>query len=102
MSTPPTPQSPFGANDGLSDRERVDELIRSLCPIDPPEAIADEALLIADLGYDSLGLLELVSALEVEFGLTEVPEDDALEIESVGDLRALLASALAAAAGGDA
>lgn len=98
MSTPEA-QSPFGSGDGLTDRERVDELIRSLCPIDPPEAITDELFLIADLGYDSLGLLELVSALEVEFGLTEVPEEQALEIETVADLLALLASAHAAAGG---
>ena len=79
------------ATTGAADRERVDELVRSLCPIDPPP-ITDELLLIADLGYDSLGLLELVSALEVEFGLTEVPEEQALEIESVADLGALLAA----------
>lgn len=96
MSTQPPTHRP----DGLTDRERVDELIRSLCPIDPPESIADDAFLVADLGYDSLGLLELVSALEVEFGLTEVPEDEALEIETVADLRDLLASALAAAEAG--
>ncbi len=98
MTTPPTPR-PQDAGAGLSDRERIDELLVSLCPIDPPSVITDDLLLVADLGYDSLGLLELVSALEVEFDLTEVSEEEALEIESVGDLHALLASTIAAAGG---
>lgn len=99
MTTTPPTSSPFGAAGDLTDRARVDELIASLCPVDPPEVIADDLFLVDDLGYDSLGLLELVSALEVEFGLTEVPEEEALEIETVGDLRDLLASAIAAAGG---
>lgn len=80
---------------GAVDGERVDELIESLCPIEPPP-LTDDLFLIADLGFDSLGLLELVSALEVEFGLTEVPEAEALEIETVGDLHRLLARSSAA------
>jgi acyl carrier protein len=74
--------------------ERVTEVVVSLCPIDAP-LLTDDLLLTGDLGFDSLGLLELVSALEVEFDLTEVPEEEALEIETVGDLRALLAASTA-------
>jgi acyl carrier protein len=80
---------------GASVDERVTDVILSLCPIDPPP-ISDELFLTGDLGFDSLGLLELVSALEVEFDLSEVPEEEALEIETVGDLRALLAASTAA------
>lgn len=77
-------------NDGAASiANRVDEVIRSICPIDPPP-ITEDLFLIGDLGFDSLGLLELVSALEVEFALEEVPEEEALEIETVGDLHRLL------------
>ncbi len=72
-----------------TDHTRLTDLLLELCPIDPPP-IDDDLLLIADLGFDSLGLLELVTAMEVEFDLTEVPEEEALEIETVGDLRRLL------------
>lgn len=75
--------------------ERLSSLILELCPIDPPP-IDDDLLLIADLGFDSLGLLELVTAMEVEFDLSEVPEEEALEIETVGDLRRLLEGSTAA------
>lgn len=43
-----------------------------------------EASFIDDLGADSLDLVELIMALEEEFG-TDIPDEDAERINTVGD-----------------
>jgi len=43
------------------------------------------ASLIDDLGADSLDIVELVMAMEEEFGL-EIPDEDAEKIKTVGDV----------------
>ena len=47
--------------------------------------ITMETLLVDDLGADSLDAVELIMALEDEYGL-EVEDDAAQNIKSVGDL----------------
>ncbi|MFC1621172.1 acyl carrier protein [Candidatus Omnitrophota bacterium] len=49
-----------------------------------PEEVVPEASFIDDLGADSLDTVELVMALEEEFG-TEIPDEDAEKITTVGD-----------------
>ena len=44
-----------------------------------------EAKFIEDLGADSLDTVELVMALEEEFG-QEIPDDEAEKLQSVGDV----------------
>ncbi|MDH3518758.1 MAG: acyl carrier protein [Acidimicrobiia bacterium] len=46
--------------------------------------IADSATFEEDLEVDSLGVVELLMALEDEFGVT-IPDDEAEGIHSVGD-----------------
>ncbi len=41
---------------------------------------------ILDLGCDSLELIELMIAVENEFGLTDIPEETVAEFKNVGDL----------------
>lgn len=48
------------------------------------DQIVSGASFIDDLGADSLGLVELIMALEDEFGL-EIPDEDAEKILTVGD-----------------
>lgn len=48
------------------------------------EEVTSEASFIDDLGADSLDTVELVMALEEEFGL-EIPDEDAEKITTVGD-----------------
>jgi len=46
--------------------------------------ITREASYVDDLGADSLDTVELVMALEESFG-TEIPDEDAEKIKSIGD-----------------
>ena len=49
----------------------------------------DDANLFDDLAADSLDTIELVMALEEEFGI-KIPDDDAVDIRTVGDAIALV------------
>ena len=48
-------------------------------------AVTLEASFIDDLGADSLDIVELVMALEEEFGM-EIPDEDAEKVVAVGDV----------------
>jgi acyl carrier protein len=50
-----------------------------------PEQVTPAAKFIEDLGADSLDTVELVMALEEEFGI-EVPDEQAEKLQSVGDV----------------
>ena len=47
--------------------------------------VTEEASFIDDLGADSLDLVELIMALEEEFGI-EIPDGDAEKVVTVGDV----------------
>jgi len=49
-----------------------------------PEEVTPQASFIDDLGADSLDTVELVMALEEEFGV-EIPDEDAEKMTTVGD-----------------
>ncbi len=49
------------------------------------DQVTPDAKFIEDLGADSLDTVELVMALEEEFGI-EVPDEDAEKLQSVGDV----------------
>ncbi|SMO78886.1 acyl carrier protein [Balnearium lithotrophicum] len=63
--------------------EKVKEIIADRLGVDPDEVTPD-ASFIEDLGADSLDTVELVMALEEEFGI-EIPDEDAENIKTVGD-----------------
>ncbi len=50
-----------------------------------PDQVTPDAKFIEDLGADSLDTVELVMALEEEFGI-EVPDEQAEKLQSVGDV----------------
>jgi len=49
-----------------------------------PEEVTPDASFIDDLGADSLDTVELVMALEEEFGI-EIPDEDAEKMSKVSD-----------------
>ncbi|MCS6985215.1 MAG: acyl carrier protein [Leptospiraceae bacterium] len=64
--------------------ERVKKIIAEQLGVDEAE-ITNESHFIDDLGADSLDTVELVMALEEEFGI-EIPDEDAEKIQTVGDV----------------
>ncbi len=63
--------------------EKVRKIIIDQLGVDEAE-VTPEAKFIDDLGADSLDTVELVMALEEEFGI-EIPDEDAEKITKVGD-----------------
>ena len=49
------------------------------------DKIKEEANFIEDLGADSLDIVELIMAIEDEYGL-EIPDDEAEKLATVGDV----------------
>jgi acyl carrier protein len=63
--------------------ERAKEIIAKELEVDVKQ-ITPDAKFIEDLGADSLDIVELVMALEEEFGL-DIPDEDADKLKTVGD-----------------
>jgi acyl carrier protein len=62
--------------------ERVKKIIAEQPGVEEDE-VTSEASFVEDLGADSLDTVELVMALEEEFGI-EIPDEDAEKILTVG------------------
>ena len=65
------------------DEGKVKEIIAKELEVDIKQ-LQPEAKFIEDLGADSLDIVELVMALEEEFGL-DIPDEDADKLKTVGD-----------------
>ncbi len=63
---------------------KVKEVIVEQLGVDP-DRVKLEASFIDDLGADSLDIVELVMAMEEEFGI-EIPDEDAEKLKTVGDV----------------
>ncbi len=64
--------------------KRVQQLIGEQLGM-PIEKVVPSASFVKDLGADSLDLVELVMALEEEYGI-EIPDTDAEKIQTVQDV----------------
>jgi acyl carrier protein len=69
---------------GPSVEARVAAIVGDQLGVDV-DKLTPESSLLDDLGADSLDVVELIMALEEEFGL-KVPDDDVENIRSVGDV----------------
>jgi acyl carrier protein len=65
--------------------EKLCEIIADQFGLEADSVTADTAF-VDDLGADSVDLVELSMALEEEFGMDEMEEDDISSIVTVGDL----------------
>ena len=65
------------------DETKVKEIIAKELEVDVKQ-LQPDAKFIEDLGADSLDIVELVMALEEEFGL-DIPDEDADKLKTVGD-----------------
>lgn len=63
--------------------DRVKEIIVENLAVDENE-VTPEASFTTDLGADSLDTVELIMALEKEFGVS-IPEEESANIQTVGD-----------------
>ncbi len=63
--------------------EKVKEIVVNQLGVQPDQ-VNPEAKFIEDLGADSLDQVELVMALEEEFG-ADIPDEDAEKLTTVGD-----------------
>ncbi|MCZ8155120.1 acyl carrier protein [Leptospira ognonensis] len=68
----------------MADFEKIKSIIVEQLGVDESE-VNPEAHFINDLGADSLDTVELVMALEEEFGV-EISDEDAEKIQTVGDV----------------
>ena len=64
--------------------KRVKEIVAEQLGVDESQ-VTNEASFMDDLGADSLDTVELVMALEEEFG-HEIPDEQAEKLQSVGDV----------------
>lgn len=62
----------------------MQELIAEQFAIEPDEVTMDSSF-IDDLGADSVDLVELVMAMEEEFQIDEIDEEDLQKLKTVGD-----------------
>ena len=72
----------------MLEEKSIEDRIRTIIATElgvKPEQITPEAKFIEDLGADSLDTVELVMALEEEFG-NEIPDEDAEKLISVDDV----------------
>ena len=69
-------------------KDKIKSIIVEQLGVDEEE-VTEDASFVDDLGADSLDTVELVMALEEEFGL-EIPDEDAEEMQTVGQAIAYL------------
>ena len=68
--------------------QKVQEMLAEALNISVDKVVAD-AKIVEDLGADSLDVVELLSRLEDEFGIT-IPDEDVENLVTVGDVAAEL------------
>lgn len=73
---------------------KVKQIIVDKLRVDEAEVTPDKSF-TRDLGADSLDTVELVMEFEEQFGIDEIPEEEAEKIQTVGDAITYLKGKLA-------
>ncbi len=71
-----------------SEKQSIEEKVKAIIVEQlgvKAEQVVPDAKFIEDLGADSLDTVELVMALEEEFGM-EIPDEEAEKLQCVGDV----------------
>lgn len=68
--------------------EKVKEMLANQLNIEA-DKITETSKIIEDLGADSLDMIEMLMALEEEFGLS-IPDDKAETLKTVGDVSSFI------------
>lgn len=71
--------------------DKLKEMIAEQFTVDP-ESITQETSFVDDLGADSLDIVELTMALEEEFDLPEMDDEELKTLVTVGDVVKYIAS----------
>ncbi len=66
--------------------EKIQEMLAEALNL-PVESVVADSKIVEDLGADSLDVVELLSRLEDEYGIT-IPDDDVEGLVTVGDVAA--------------
>lgn len=69
-------------------KTKVKEIVAEILEIDV-DGITESALIIDDLGADSIAVMEIVMELETEYDF-EVPTEDAINLKTVADIVAYI------------
>lgn len=69
-------------------KDKIKEIVSEILDIEV-ENIADDALILDDLGADSIAVMEIVMELEGEYDV-EVPTEDILNLKTVNDIVAYI------------
>ncbi len=64
--------------------EKIKEMLAEALNL-PAEKVTAESKIVEDLGADSLDVVELLSRLEDEYGIT-IPDEDVEQLLTVGDV----------------
>ena len=64
--------------------EKIKEMLAEALNL-PAEKVTAESKIVEDLGADSLDVVELLSRLEDEYGIT-IPDEDVEDLLTVGDV----------------
>jgi len=72
-----------GRKEKMVDTEAIKKVIADKLEVDIKK-LTDDAEFIQDLGADSLDTVELIMALEEEFGV-QIPDSDAEQLKTVGE-----------------
>ncbi|CAM4261931.1 acyl carrier protein [Erysipelothrix inopinata] len=69
-------------------KDKIKEIVSEILDVEV-ENIADDALILDDLGADSIAVMEIVMELEGEYDV-EVPTEDILNLKTVNEIVAYI------------